>query len=146
MAWMAIAAAAPPVVQTEPLTPEQERDRFKLPAGFEIQLVAAEPQIQKPMNMAFDGRGRLWVTHSVEYPFAAAADRKPRDGLTVLEDFGPDGRARKATLFHRLPKLVQNHGIGACGCNNERPQHPRFHFADALGGLRRFYLDSTWQR
>jgi len=99
MAWMAIAAAAPPVVQTEPLTPEQERDRFKLPAGFEIQLVAAEPQIQKPMNMAFDGRGRLWVTHSVEYPFAAAADRKPRDGLTVLEDFGPDGRARKATLF-----------------------------------------------
>ena len=61
--------------------------------------MAAEPEIQKPMNMAFDTRGRLWVTHSVEYPFAAAADKKPRDGLTILEDFGPDGRARKATLF-----------------------------------------------
>jgi putative membrane-bound dehydrogenase-like protein len=99
LAGMAIAAAAPPVVETEPLVPEQQRDRFKLPAGFEIQLVAAEPQIQKPMNMAFDARGRLWVTHSVEYPFAAGADKKPRDGLTILEDFGPDGRARKATLF-----------------------------------------------
>jgi len=93
------AAAAPPVVNSEPLTPEQQRVQFKLPPGFEIQLVAAEPQIQKPMNMAFDARGRLWVTHSAEYPFAAAADRMPRDGLTILEDFGPDGRARKATLF-----------------------------------------------
>jgi putative membrane-bound dehydrogenase-like protein len=93
------ARAAPPVVESGPLAPEQQREKFKLPAGFEIQVVAAEPQIQKPMNMAFDARGRLWVTHSVEYPFAAAADKKPRDGLTILEDFGPDGRARKATLF-----------------------------------------------
>ena len=94
-----LAAAAPPVVNSEPLPPEEQRAQFKLPPGFDIQLVAAEPQIQKPMNMAFDARGRLWVTHSVEYPFAAAADKKPRDGLTILEDFGPDGRARKATLF-----------------------------------------------
>ena len=95
----AMATAAPPVVNTEPLAPEQQRAQFELPAGFAIELVAAEPQIQKPMNMAFDARGRLWVTHSVEYPFAAAAGTKPRDGLTILEDFGPDGRARKATLF-----------------------------------------------
>lgn len=99
LACISIAPAAPTVVNSEPLGPEQQREKFKLPAGFEIQLVAAEPQIQKPMNMAFDARGRLWVTHSVEYPFAAAADKKPRDGLTILEDFGPDGRARKATLF-----------------------------------------------
>lgn len=99
MAWTSFAAAAPPVVETEPLVPGQQREKFKLPEGFEIQLVAAEPQIQKPMNMAFDARGRLWVTHSVEYPFPAAADKKPRDGLTILEDFGPDGRARKVTLF-----------------------------------------------
>ncbi|MFM8984843.1 MAG: PVC-type heme-binding CxxCH protein, partial [Planctomycetia bacterium] len=91
--------ASPPVAPTEALTPEEERAKFRLPPGFEIQLVAAEPQIQKPMNMAFDARGRLWVTHSVEYPFAAAANARPRDGVTILEDFGPDGRAGKATLF-----------------------------------------------
>ncbi|MFN9368577.1 MAG: PVC-type heme-binding CxxCH protein [Planctomycetia bacterium] len=93
------AIAAPPVAMPDPLAPDQQRAKFTLPAGFEIQLVAAEPQIQKPMNMAFDARGRLWVTHSVEYPFAAKAGIKARDGLTILEDFGPDGRARKATLF-----------------------------------------------
>jgi len=75
------------------------RAKFKLPPGFEIQFVASEPEIQKPMNLAFDTRGRLWVTHSVEYPFAAAPGTTPRDGLTVLEGFGPDGRATKATLF-----------------------------------------------
>ena len=93
------AEASPPVAPTEPLSPSEQRAKFKLPPGFEIQFVASEPEIQKPMNLAFDNRGRLWVTHSVEYPFAAAADATPRDGLTVLEGFGADGRAAKATLF-----------------------------------------------
>jgi putative membrane-bound dehydrogenase-like protein len=93
------AVAAPTVVETDPLPPQEQRAKFRLPSGFEIQLVAAEPTIQKPMNMAFDTRGRLWVTHSVEYPFAAGAEATPRDGLTVLEDLGPDGLARKATRF-----------------------------------------------
>jgi len=93
------AMAAPAVVESDPLPPHEQRAAFHLPPGFEIQLVAAEPTIQKPMNMAFDTRGRLWVTHSVEYPFAAAADTTPRDALTVLGDFGPDGLARTATRF-----------------------------------------------
>ncbi|MFM8578108.1 MAG: hypothetical protein ACKOCN_04815 [Planctomycetaceae bacterium] len=84
---------------TEPLTPAEQRGKFHLPAGYEIQLVAAEPEIQKPMNLAFDARGRLWVTHSVEYPFAPPPDAARRDGLTVLSDFGPDGRARRASRF-----------------------------------------------
>jgi len=91
--------AGPPVSPTEPLTPAEQKAKFKLPAGFEIQLVASEPDIQKPMNLAFDARGRLWVSHSIEYPFAAADPEKARDGLTVLEGIGPDGKAAKATRF-----------------------------------------------
>ena len=94
-----LAEASPPVAPTEARSPAEERSAFKVPPGFEIQLVASEPEIQKPMNMAFDTRGRLWVTHSIEYPFAAAPDATPRDGLTVLEGFGPDGRATKASRF-----------------------------------------------
>lgn len=94
-----IAPASPPVSPTEALSPEEERAKFRLPAGFTIDLVAAEPDIQKPMNMAFDARGRLWVTHSIEYPFAAKEGSPHRDGVTVLSDFGPDGRARRAVRF-----------------------------------------------
>ena len=91
--------AGPPVSPTEPLTPAEQQAKFKLPAGFEIQLVASEPEIQKPMNLAFDARGRLWVSHSIEYPFAAADSEKARDGLTVLEGIGPDGKAASAKRF-----------------------------------------------
>lgn len=84
---------------TDPRTPQEQRLQFRLPPGFEIQLVAAEPDIHKPMNLAFDALGRLWVTTSIEYPFAAPADRPARDRLMIFEDFGPDGRARKVTEF-----------------------------------------------
>lgn len=84
---------------TEPLTPDQEQKTFHLPPGFEIQWVAAEPDINKPMNMAFDATGRLWVTTSREYPFPVAPDKPGRDRVMIFEDFGPDGRARKVTTF-----------------------------------------------
>ncbi len=90
---------APHVVETDPLTPEKQREKFRLPAGFEIQLVAAEPQIYKPMNLAFDDQGRLWVTDTLEYPFPAEPGVKPRDTVKILSDFGPNGRARKITTF-----------------------------------------------
>jgi len=86
------------VAPTLPLTPEEQREKFQLPPGFEIQLVVAEPQIQKPMNLNFDARGRLWVTHSVEYPWPAK-ESPGRDGLTVLGEIGADGRAGSVTRF-----------------------------------------------
>ena len=87
------------VASTGPRTPEQERAGFHLPPGFEAQLVASEPLINKPMNLAFDDRGRLWVTSTVEYPYPAKAGTKARDRVFVLDDFGPDGLARKVTTF-----------------------------------------------
>src|SRR5579883_1421347 len=89
----------PNVASTPHRTPEEEQKLFRLPPGFEIQLVAAEPDIHKPLNIAFDDRGRLWVSDTVEYPFLAGPGQKPRDSIKVLEDFGPDGRARKITTF-----------------------------------------------
>ena len=85
--------------KTDPLTPEQERQAFHLPPGFEIQLVAAEPAIGKPMNLAFDERGRLWLTQSREYPFPAPADKPARDAVKILSNFQPGGRAATVATF-----------------------------------------------
>ena len=83
---------------TDPLTPEQQQRTFHLPPGFEIQLFASEPDIQKPMNLAFDAAGRLWMSGSVEYPYAAQ-DGRGHDVLKVLQDTDGDGRADKITTF-----------------------------------------------
>ena len=66
---------------TEPLTAEEQQKTFKLPPGFTVQLVAAEPQLRKPMNMQFDGAGRLWFTESREYPWPTNAS--PRDTIQI---------------------------------------------------------------
>lgn len=84
---------------TEALTPEQERAAFHLPSGFEIQLVASEPDLRKPMNMQWDVLGRLWITESREYPFAIKDGSPGRDTVRIFSDFGPDGRARKVEIF-----------------------------------------------
>ncbi|MEP7258150.1 MAG: PVC-type heme-binding CxxCH protein, partial [Flavitalea sp.] len=83
---------------TDARTPEEERLGFKLPEGFEISLFASEPDIDKPINIAFDAKGRVWVTQSFEYPFPSAPG-KGKDKLTILEDTDNDGKADKFTVF-----------------------------------------------
>jgi putative membrane-bound dehydrogenase-like protein len=92
-------SAGPLVAPTEPLTPQEQIAKFHLPPGFEIQLVASEPDIQKPMNLNFDSRGRLWVSHSIEYPFPADGSAPPRDAVTILDGIGPDGKATRISKF-----------------------------------------------
>ncbi len=97
------------VRETEALTPEQERDALHVPPGFEVQLFASEPMINKPINMAFDARGRLWVSSTVEYPYAADKARwsdaqgtrvkDSRDAIKILEDTDGNGKADKVTNF-----------------------------------------------
>lgn len=81
------------VAPTDPLSAEEQLKKFHLPPGFAIELVAAEPQIHKPMNMSFDGQGRMFVTSTLEYPFPVALDQPGRDVVSVLEDRDGDGRA-----------------------------------------------------
>ncbi len=78
---------------TEARTPEDEQAGFKVPDGFEITLFASEPNIDKPINLAFDSKGRMWVTQSFEYPFPSSSTPKGTDRITILEDTDHDGKA-----------------------------------------------------
>ncbi|MHB1557449.1 MAG: PVC-type heme-binding CxxCH protein [Isosphaeraceae bacterium] len=102
MASSALAQKPAPVENVSTLphrSPAEERRALHVPPGFEVQLVAAEPDIQKPLNIAFDDLGRLWVTDTREYPFPKPEGTPGRDTVKILSDFGPDGRARKIQTF-----------------------------------------------
>jgi putative heme-binding domain-containing protein len=101
---------------TDARTPEEERQGFHLPPGFVAELVAAEPQISKPLNMAFDARGRLWVTDTLEYPYQAPAGQPAKDTLRVLEDTDGDGSFDRTTTFAdnlNIPIGILPYGEGA---------------------------------
>lgn len=99
--WAALYADAPSphISSANPRTPEEEQKSFHLPPGFAIELVAAEPDVRKPINLNFDARGRLWVTQSTEYPFPVGKERKPKDCVKVIEWAKPHGKADKVSTF-----------------------------------------------
>ncbi|MBX3440704.1 MAG: hypothetical protein KF861_24650, partial [Planctomycetaceae bacterium] len=101
------------VAPTEALPPEEQRQQFHLPPGFEIQLIVSEDAIGQPMNLNFDAAGRLWITSSITYPyptegegveprdanFGPAEPPPARDWVTVVEGIDANGKPQKVWKF-----------------------------------------------
>ena len=74
-----------------------------VPPGVELKLFADEtkfPEIAKPVQLAFDSKGRLWVSTMPSYPQWQPGDPPPADKLVILEDTDKDGTADKSTVFY----------------------------------------------
>jgi putative membrane-bound dehydrogenase-like protein len=89
----------PPPKYQVPLSPEDSMKLAQLPPCFELKLFASEPDIVKPITMAWDERGRLWVAESVDYPNEIHPGEPGRDRIKILEDTDGDGKADKFTVF-----------------------------------------------
>ena len=50
-----------------PMDPEQATRAFVVPTGVNANLFAAEPEIQNPIAMTWDSRGRLWIAENYTY-------------------------------------------------------------------------------
>ena len=48
-------------------------EMFRLPAGFEIELVASEPQVINPVTLQLDDKNRLVVSESHTYRYGPTA-------------------------------------------------------------------------
>ena len=81
---------------------EEAIAKFKLPAGYKIDLFASEVEfkdIENPVQLSFDNKGRLWVATMPTYPHWQPGDKKPNDKIIILEDTNGDGKADKQTTF-----------------------------------------------
>ncbi|MES2694797.1 MAG: PVC-type heme-binding CxxCH protein [Verrucomicrobiota bacterium] len=76
----------------------QPHPEFQVADGLEITLWAENPLLNKPLQMNFDPKGRLWVVSSELYP-QIEPGQAATDKIIVLEDTTGAGRADKATVF-----------------------------------------------
>ncbi len=81
--------------------------------GFHVELVASEPDLLNPVAMAFDERGRIYVTESFEYP-----RREPgpgRDRIKILEDADRDGKVDSVKIFAEGLNIPSGIAVGHGG-------------------------------
>jgi len=83
----------------KPTEPADAVKTFKLQAGYRIELVAAEPTVASPVDLAFDEEGRLWVVEMVDYPFNEGEGNPPQGRVVRLEDKDGDGRYETRTVI-----------------------------------------------
>lgn len=67
-----------------------------VPAGFQVALLAGEPDVMQPIGFCLDDRGRLWVAEAYNYPVHGT---RAGDRIIVLEDSDGDGQHDKRTVF-----------------------------------------------
>jgi putative membrane-bound dehydrogenase-like protein len=83
-----------------PLSPAESQLLTQIPVGFKMQLFAAEPDVEKPIAMAWDERGRLWILETIDYPNTVRDNKgEGLDRIKICEDTDGDGKADKFTIF-----------------------------------------------
>jgi mono/diheme cytochrome c family protein/glucose/arabinose dehydrogenase len=105
----------PPVV---PLRPEEQARRFWLPPGYRLEPVLADPVIDSPGQIAFDGNGRMFVAELRGYVQSLEGIDvvSPVGRISVHEDRNDDGVYEHHRVFVDnlvFPRFVMPFGANA---------------------------------
>lgn len=83
----------------QPFSVKGSKERTQVPVGLRLELFAGEPDIAKPIALAWDERGRLWVCETRDYPHGVEPSGSGNDTIRICEDTDGDGRADRFTVF-----------------------------------------------
>lgn len=94
-----------------PLSPEASLKTMVLQDGYSMEIVAAEPLIEEPVTMTFDGNGCLYVAEMLTYMQDAEGSDTFRavSRIKRLEDKDGDGLFESYTVFADnllLPRMI----------------------------------------
>lgn len=94
------------------LPPAAALASFRVPEGYRVELVAAEPMVQDPVAIDFDPDGRMYVAEMRGYMpnLQGEGEDRPIGRIVVLEDLDDDGAMDRSTVFMDsivLPRAVK---------------------------------------
>jgi putative membrane-bound dehydrogenase-like protein len=121
-----------PVTFQHPLSPKGSMERTQVPADMRLELFASEPNIGKPIALAWDERGRLWVAETSDYPHDVQASGEGNDSIKICEDTNGDGKADKFTVFADKLNIPTSFTFANGGIIVSQP--PRFLFLKDTNG------------
>ena len=87
--------------------------KMKVPEGFTVEVVAAEPDLINPVAMTFDEKGRIWITESIEYPRLSPGVGKDR--IKVFESSKGDGNYDQSWIFAEGLNIPSGIAVGYGG-------------------------------
>ena len=118
----ALAADFPLPFNSEPdtnsaaLPAAQVAAQMKLPPGFKATVFAAEPDVQNPIALAWDARGRLWVAENYTYAERTRKfELRLRDRVLIFEDKDGDGRFDTRKVFTDDVQMLTSVEVGRGG-------------------------------
>ncbi len=88
-----------PVSLQQPFSVKGSVERTQVAPDLRVELFASEPDIAKPIAMAWDERGRCWIAETSDYPHGVQPGGEGNDRIKICEDTDGDGKADKFTVF-----------------------------------------------
>ena len=105
-----------PAASGSPMPAAEAAAKMQLPPGFKATVFAAEPDVQNPIAIAWDARGRLWVAENYTYAERGVKfELKLRDRIVILEDTDGDGRFDTRTVFTDDVQMLTSIEVGLGG-------------------------------
>lgn len=100
----------------EPMSPQEALAALNLPEGFTATLFAAEPEVQNPVGLDWDAKGRMWVAENYTYAERQKRfDLALRDRVIILEDSDWDGVAESRKVFIDQVQMLTSVAVGRGG-------------------------------
>lgn len=113
--------------KSQALGPAEAAAGFRVPKGFQVGVFAAEPDVQNPIAMTWDARGRLWIAENYTYSERPKKfDLNLRDRVVILEDTDGDGRSDRRRVFTDRVQMLTGIEIGYGGVWLMCPPHVIF--------------------
>jgi putative membrane-bound dehydrogenase-like protein len=82
-----------------PKSPKEAMADFEVLPGFEIQLVASEPQIREPVVVTYDENGLMYAAEYLKFPSHGGKSDGPDGCIRVLRDTDGDGHYESSQIF-----------------------------------------------